>query len=137
MYLLDSISKNVGSPFTPIFGRNLYKTYMACYTAVDSNTRRSLEALFSTWKLPVAGSNSSVPVYPIEATRGIDEALLRMRAVQERNPYQHYGQPPPSQFRMASPYPAASPSPYPAPTPSPYPGYPPMPYHDPVCILWT
>lgn len=96
MYLLDSISKNVGSPFTPIFGRNLYKTFMGCYTAVDNNTRRSLEALFSTWKLPVAGSNSSFPVYPPEDTRKIDAALLQIRALQERNPaYQQYGPPQP------------------------------------------
>ncbi|CCG82769.1 putative MRNA cleavage factor complex component Pcf11 [Taphrina deformans PYCC 5710] len=114
MYLLDSISKNVGSPFTPIFGRNLYKTYMDCYTAVDNNTRRSLESLFSTWKLPVAGSNSPVPVYPVEDTRRIDDALLRIRAVQDRNPgYLSYSQ---------TPIPYNSPSPFPQQHLQQYPG---------------
>lgn len=116
MYLLDSISKNIGSPFTPIFGRNLYKTFMECYTAVDNNTRRALEALFATWKLPVTGSNSNFPVYSLEETRAIDEALLRIRALQGRNSQQYYSQPVPSRFSVASAY--TSPAVYPGISPT-------------------
>ena len=78
---------------------------MDCYTAVDPATRHKLGDLFNTWKLPVTGSHSPIPVFPLEDTRRIEEALQRMRMVQERSQYNSpvpyvapWQQPPPSRF---------------------------------------
>ena len=60
---------------------------MECYTQVDNTTRNKLSDLFNTWKIPVTGSHSLSPVFPTEDTYKIEEALARMRAVQERSAY--------------------------------------------------
>ncbi|KAG9618001.1 hypothetical protein KCU86_g13522, partial [Aureobasidium melanogenum] len=36
LYVLDSIVKNVGTPYTVYLGRNLFSTFMDSYTLVDS-----------------------------------------------------------------------------------------------------
>ncbi|ORY78612.1 hypothetical protein BCR37DRAFT_337516, partial [Protomyces lactucae-debilis] len=85
MYLLDSITKNVGAPYTPIFARNLYKTFMSVYTNVEPPIRKKLEDLFYTWTRPLVGSQSLDPVYPPDATRKIEESLMRIREIQRRD----------------------------------------------------
>ncbi|KAJ9653207.1 mRNA 3' end processing factor, partial [Neophaeococcomyces mojaviensis] len=35
LYVLDSLVKNVGSPYTVYFGRNLHETFMLAYSQVD------------------------------------------------------------------------------------------------------
>ncbi|KAK9366510.1 hypothetical protein V1509DRAFT_629676 [Lipomyces kononenkoae] len=52
LYLLDSICKNVGSPYTLLFGRNLYRTFTDAYTLVNDGIRRKMHELFQTWKQP-------------------------------------------------------------------------------------
>lgn len=42
LYLLDSIVKNVGTPYTLFFGRKLYQTFMEAYASVDNATRRKI-----------------------------------------------------------------------------------------------
>ncbi|KAF3940679.1 hypothetical protein ABW19_dt0200392 [Dactylella cylindrospora] len=86
LYLLDSIAKNVGTPYTLFFGRNLYRTFMDAYTLVESPVRRKLEEMLQTWKQPVPGSTSSQPLFPADATRKIDNALIKARtaAVQQQ-----------------------------------------------------
>lgn len=79
LYLLDSIVKNVGTPYTLFFGRNLYRTFMDAYTLVDQPIRKKLEEMLHTWKQPVPGSPSSAPVFPSEITRKIEAALIRAR----------------------------------------------------------
>jgi len=75
LYVLDSIVKNVGTPYTLYFARGMYRTFMDAYTLVDLSTRRSLEGMLKTWKEPVPGSADIRPVFPPEVTQGLERAL--------------------------------------------------------------
>ncbi|OGM41952.1 mRNA cleavage factor complex component Pcf11 [Aspergillus bombycis] len=79
LYVVDSIVKNVGTPYTLFLGRNMYQTFMNAYTLVDSPTRRKLDEMLKTWKEPVPGSLDTRPVFPPEVTRGIESALIKAR----------------------------------------------------------
>ncbi|KAK0352095.1 mRNA 3' end processing factor [Friedmanniomyces endolithicus] len=111
LYVLDSIIKNVGTPYTVYLGRNLYGTFMEAYTLVDGATRRAMESLLKTWKEPVPGSIDPRPVFPLETVRPIENALIRAKtaALQDQRhaqPQQMYqGVPTPLQYngRMAAP----------------------------------
>lgn len=46
---------------------------------VDINTRKKLEELLHTWKMPPTGAALSAPVFPVEITRKIDTALLKAK----------------------------------------------------------
>lgn len=94
LYLLDSISKNVGSPYTIYFSRNLYGVFMGAFSQVDDNVRRKLEEMLRTWREPVPGSTSTQPVFQLAATQTIVDNLNKLRA----SAPQRY--PPPGQPRM-------------------------------------
>ncbi|KAF2085793.1 hypothetical protein K490DRAFT_45829 [Saccharata proteae CBS 121410] len=79
LYVLDSIVKNVGTPYTVYLGRNLYDTFVNTYTLVDNPTRKALEGLLRTWKQPVPESMETRPVFPVEVTRAIDNMLLKYK----------------------------------------------------------
>ncbi|KAI2788377.1 hypothetical protein POX_e06392 [Penicillium oxalicum] len=79
LYVVDSIVKNVGTPYTLFLGRNLYQTFMNAYTLVDAQTRRKLDEMLKTWKEPVPGSLDTRPVFPPEITRSIESALIKAR----------------------------------------------------------
>jgi pre-mRNA cleavage complex 2 protein Pcf11 len=50
MYLMDSICKNIGSPYNLIFAKNLFKVFTETYTFIpDPTTRQHLINLFKTW----------------------------------------------------------------------------------------
>lgn len=57
LYLLDSICKNIGSPYTSLFSSNIYRTFTETYSLVDDPTRVKLIKLFKTWKVanPITG----------------------------------------------------------------------------------
>ncbi len=71
--------KNIGTPYTLFFGRNLYQTFMNAYTLVDGPVRKKLEEMLKTWKEPVPGSLDSRPVFPPDVTRSIENALIKAR----------------------------------------------------------
>ncbi|GLI72467.1 mRNA 3' end processing factor [Penicillium ochrochloron] len=79
LYVVDSIVKNVGTPYTLFLGRNMYQTFMNAYTLVDAQTRRKLDEMLKTWKEPVPGSLDTRPVFPPEITRSIESALIKAR----------------------------------------------------------
>lgn len=79
MYVVDSIVKNVGTPYTLFIGRNMYQTFMNAYTLVDSQTRRKLDEMLKTWKEPVPGSLDTRPVFSSEITRSIESALIKAK----------------------------------------------------------
>ncbi|KAI1388753.1 uncharacterized protein F4822DRAFT_256144 [Hypoxylon trugodes] len=79
LYLLDSIVKNVGTPYTLYFGRKLYQTFMEAYASVDMGTRRKMDEMLRTWKEPVPGSLDTRPVFPPDVTRPIENALIKAR----------------------------------------------------------
>lgn len=106
MYVLDAISKRVGSPYTVYFRPHLYKTFMDAYTAMNSADRRAMDALLQTWKQPVPGTRDPTPVYPLEVVREIETPLMRWRTTvlqQSRRPNSPYGTRPPGQTQ-APPY---------------------------------
>nr|POE53457.1 uncharacterized protein c4g9.04c [Quercus suber] len=85
LYVLDSIVKNVGTPYTVYLGRNLYTTFMSAYTLVDNMTRRSMEAMLKTWKEPVPGSVDTMPVFSPDVVRPIENALIKARTAMLQN----------------------------------------------------
>lgn len=80
LYVLDSIVKNVGTPYTLYFGRNLFKIFMESYAMVDNPVRKRMEDMLKTWKDPVPGSMDTRPVFSHELVRPIENALMRARA---------------------------------------------------------
>jgi pre-mRNA cleavage complex 2 protein Pcf11 len=105
LYVLDSIIKNVGTPYTLFFARKLYQTFMESYASVDGNVRRKMDEMLKTWKEPVPGSLDTRPVFPPDVVRPIENALIKARtsalqAQQERMQQQNFlGRP-----RPAAPY---------------------------------
>ncbi|ELR01712.1 hypothetical protein VC83_00943 [Pseudogymnoascus destructans] len=95
LYLLDSIVKNVGTPYTLFFGRQLFSTFMEAYALVDNNVRRKMEEMLKTWKEPVPGSIDTRPVFLPEVTRPIENALIKARtsAIQAHQEYSRQQQP--------------------------------------------
>ncbi|CAJ2511570.1 Uu.00g071950.m01.CDS01 [Anthostomella pinea] len=79
LYVLDSIVKNVGTPYTLFFGRKLYHTFMDAYAMVDMGTRRKMDEMLKTWKEPVPGSIDTRPVFPPDVVRPIENALIKVR----------------------------------------------------------
>jgi pre-mRNA cleavage complex 2 protein Pcf11 len=62
---------------------------MNAYTLVDQQTRRKLDEMLRTWKEPVPGSLDPRPVFPVEVTRSIENALIKARTAalqQQRQP---------------------------------------------------
>jgi pre-mRNA cleavage complex 2 protein Pcf11 len=81
--VLDSIIKNVGTPYTVYLGRNMYRTFMDAYLVMEQNTRKAMEGLLRTWKLPVPESLDPRPVFPADVTRDIENALTKMRTAMQ------------------------------------------------------
>ncbi|KAK1639495.1 hypothetical protein BDP81DRAFT_458950 [Colletotrichum phormii] len=79
LYVLDSIVKNVGTPYTLFFGAKLYQTFMEAYAAVDGQVRRKMDEMLRTWKEPVPGSLDKRPVFASEVTAPIESALIKAR----------------------------------------------------------
>ncbi|KAK0674438.1 putative PCF11 component of pre-mRNA 3'-end processing factor CF I [Cercophora samala] len=91
LYVLDSIVKNVPTPYALYFGPKLYQIFMGSYTKVDNATRRKMDEMLKTWKEPVAGSISKKPVFPLELVRPIENALLAARnAYMEQTKFQNH-----------------------------------------------
>lgn len=139
-YVLDSVVKNVGTPYTLFFGRQLYSTFMEAYALVDNSVRRKMDEMLKTWKEPVPGSMDTRPVFPPDVTRPIENALIKARtsAVQAQQEQMRNNQ----QQYLGRGRPVASPAPYqqtptpPAgyrqqPPPAQYQGYPPQQYQSP------
>ncbi|KAH0527379.1 hypothetical protein TsFJ059_002384 [Trichoderma semiorbis] len=80
LYVMDSIVKNVGTPYTLYFGRSLFKIFMESYAVVDHSIRRKMEEMLKTWKDPVPGSMDTRPVFSHELVRPIENALMKVRA---------------------------------------------------------
>lgn len=79
LYVLDSIVKNVGTPYTIFFGRKLYQIFMGAYATVDPQTRRKMDEMLKTWKEPVPGSIDTRPVFPPDIVQPIENALIKIR----------------------------------------------------------
>ncbi|KAK4934345.1 mRNA 3' end processing factor, partial [Elasticomyces elasticus] len=122
LYVLDSLVKNIGSPYTLYFGRNLHETFMLAYSQIDRAWRPKLEELLKTWRESVPGSDSATPVFPLSATQSILDAVNKYKAMDHvSRPQQLYAQFQQAQIR--SPHLAQAAMPYTA-TPPPVRQYP-------------
>ena len=80
LYVLDSIVKNVGTPYTVYLGRGLFTTFIESYGMInDPLTRRAMDNLLKTWKEPVPGSMDHRPVFSLEVVRPIENALIQWK----------------------------------------------------------
>ena len=93
LYVLDSIVKNVGTPYTVYLGKNLYSTFMNAYTLVDSSTRRSMDGMLKTWKEPIPGSLDTKPVFEPDLVRPIENALIKAKTAALQSNRQVQNQP--------------------------------------------
>lgn len=73
MYLMDSISKNIGSPYTELWAPRVVTLFMETYRIVDQPTRRRLEVLLSTWRAAGPGGR---PLYGDSAQWTIERSLF-------------------------------------------------------------
>ncbi|WFD29221.1 hypothetical protein MSPP1_000227 [Malassezia sp. CBS 17886] len=55
LYLLDSISKNIRSPYTELWAPRIATLFMESYRVVDQPTRRRMEELLATWRVAGPG----------------------------------------------------------------------------------
>lgn len=78
IYLLDSISKNVGLPYTALFSKSLLKTFTRTYSLVDDPTRIKLIKLFKTWKVPT--SLTGLPLFDSRQLDQIEQFLIKATA---------------------------------------------------------
>ncbi|KAH7089874.1 hypothetical protein FB567DRAFT_311592 [Paraphoma chrysanthemicola] len=136
LYVLDSIVKNVGTPYTVYLGRNMYRTFMDAYLVMDKNTRKAMEGLLRTWKLPVPESMDPRPVFPADVTRDIENALAKMQSAiqQQVQRPQHAlpARPPTTVAWRETPTPPQNGAHYPAPNdPRARPGFPSTPQYAP------
>ncbi|KAI1460861.1 hypothetical protein F4805DRAFT_415867 [Annulohypoxylon moriforme] len=62
---------------------------MDAYASVDMPTRRKMDEMLRTWKEPVPGSLDTRPVFPLDVTRPIENALIKARttALQTQREY--------------------------------------------------
>ena len=101
LYVLDSIVKNVGTPYTVYIGRNLYRTFMDAYLVMDQATRKNMEGLLKTWKMPVPESMDPRPVFSADVTQDIENALAKFHAAQQQVRPQHALPPRPPSLNVA------------------------------------
>lgn len=75
-YLLDSVIKNIGSPYNLLFAKNLYKLFTESYLIVeDTNTRQDLINLFQTWM--TGQSSSGLETFPREVLQKIESFIIK------------------------------------------------------------
>ncbi|SCU85320.1 LADA_0D06854g1_1 [Lachancea dasiensis] len=82
-YVLDSICKNAGSPYTIYFSRNLAKLYKRAYLLVDNQTRSSLIRLFQTWLHHSTNSMGDL-LFGKEALDAIEQFLIKASSLHQK-----------------------------------------------------
>ncbi|CAN3376380.1 hypothetical protein DIURU_003765 [Diutina rugosa] len=81
MYLMDSISKNVGPPYPMLFAKNMFKVFTATYTSVpDTSTRQNLINLFKTWMLVRGASGQTI--FPLDTLQKIETFIIQATSIQ-------------------------------------------------------
>ncbi|ODV86754.1 hypothetical protein CANARDRAFT_27155 [[Candida] arabinofermentans NRRL YB-2248] len=90
LYLLDSICKNVGVPYTHLFNINIFKTFTSVYSLVDDPTRVKMIKLFKTWKIPMP--ITGLTVFQQEQLDRIEQFLIKATASNRPPEQQHNDQ---------------------------------------------
>ncbi|KAK8133948.1 mRNA cleavage factor complex component Pcf11 [Apiospora sp. TS-2023a] len=108
LYVLDSIIKNVGTPYTLFFGKRLFETYMNAYASVDMATRRKMDEMLKTWKEPIPGSIDTRPARTSAMAaqqqhyRNEQQLLGRGRPMPQQPPVPYRNTPTPPNVRPSS-----------------------------------
>ena len=77
LYLLDSVCKNVGTPYNILVGDDIFLIYSHVFQLVTETIRQTkLIALFETWKTTKT-KGSTLPLFPREQTDKIDAFLSK------------------------------------------------------------
>lgn len=92
LYLMDSIAKNVGLPYTTLFSKSLLKTFTTAYSLVDDPTRVRMIKLFKTWKVPTAFTG--LPLFDSRQLDQIEQFLIKATAGNVANPISSTGSTP-------------------------------------------
>lgn len=73
LYTLDSISKNIGHPYTQLWSARIVPIFLESYRLVDQPTKQRMEELLATWKTAGPGSR---PLFGDNAQWSIERALF-------------------------------------------------------------
>lgn len=76
MYVLDSISKNIGAPYVSLWSQRIAHLFLETYRLVDQPTKVRLEELLNTWR---TGGQGGQPLYGGEAQWEIERNLYGSR----------------------------------------------------------
>ncbi|KAJ9116545.1 hypothetical protein QFC24_006717 [Naganishia onofrii] len=75
-YLLDSISKNAGQPYTThIFPTFLAHVYLRAYSQVDGITKKKMEDMLTTWRTTKGTGTPEGELFPREVRSQIEQAI--------------------------------------------------------------
>ncbi|KAL3232270.1 Protein PCF11 [Nakaseomyces bracarensis] len=84
-YVMDSICKNAGSPYTIYFSRNLATLYRKTYLLVDNTTRTKLIRMFKTWIEPNQSTGGATFLFEKTALDRIEQFLIKASALHQKN----------------------------------------------------
>lgn len=73
LYTLDSISKNIGHPYTQLWSSRIIPIFLESYRIVDQPTKMRMEELLATWKTAGPGAR---PLFGDNAQFNIERALF-------------------------------------------------------------
>ncbi|WFD33873.1 hypothetical protein MCUN1_000696 [Malassezia cuniculi] len=77
LYLLDSICKNIGAPYTDLWASRIVPIFMESYRVVDQPTKVRMEELLATWRDAGRGGR---PLFGDVAQRTIEQSLFGSQA---------------------------------------------------------
>ncbi|KAN0061413.1 mRNA 3' end processing factor [Thecaphora frezii] len=99
LYLLDSICKNVGQPYTALWAERIVTMFLETYRLVDQPTKMRMEELLATWKDAAPGGR---PLFGEPTQWNIERALFGSRGMP---PAGHKPTPPPPAHQPLHPTP--------------------------------
>lgn len=80
LYLLDSICKNIGEPYTGQVSSRIVGIFTHAFNSAPEPTRFKLNELFKTWT--VALPNTGEPLFPHEVLRQINDFMVQQQMAQ-------------------------------------------------------
>lgn len=78
LYLLDSISKNIGPPYTTLWSQRIAHLFLESYRIVDQPTKVRMEELLNTWRI---GAPDGTPLFGGDAQWEIERNLYGSQGV--------------------------------------------------------
>ncbi|KAJ9474267.1 Protein PCF11 [Pseudozyma hubeiensis] len=82
LYTLDSISKNIGHPYTQLWSARIVPIFLESYRLVDQPTKLRMEELLGTWKTAGPGAR---PLFGDNAQWSIERALFGSQGMPQPN----------------------------------------------------